>query len=119
MSPDMMLVDKESSSVEESILNVVAVRPESSTRAVAHHVSMGHQTVCRVLNKNRLHPFSASTIFEFGRLSPPTARLDMCTVTSPPSVTSSGAVHIDVTPYQECPTKGRHTRNGVDGRAKL
>ncbi|GFV17143.1 uncharacterized protein TNCV_3633061 [Trichonephila clavipes] len=46
-----------SPSLEESILHVVADRPESSTRAVAHHVSVCHQTVCRVLNENRLHLF--------------------------------------------------------------
>ncbi|GFX16754.1 DUF4817 domain-containing protein [Trichonephila clavipes] len=40
-------------SVEESILNAVADRPESSTRAVAPHVSVSHQTVCKVLNENR------------------------------------------------------------------
>ncbi|GFU58719.1 hypothetical protein TNCV_932631 [Trichonephila clavipes] len=46
-SPDMMLVDRavRSPSLEESILNVVAVRPESSTRAVAYHVCVSHQTV--------------------------------------------------------------------------
>ncbi|GFV11102.1 uncharacterized protein TNCV_2718461 [Trichonephila clavipes] len=38
----------------ESILNVVAVRPESSTRAVAHHISVSRQTVCRVLSENHL-----------------------------------------------------------------
>ncbi|GFT95087.1 uncharacterized protein TNCV_1473481 [Trichonephila clavipes] len=37
-----------SPTLEESILNIVAVRPESSIRAVAHHVSVSHQTVCRV-----------------------------------------------------------------------
>ncbi|GFX12008.1 hypothetical protein TNCV_2997921 [Trichonephila clavipes] len=31
-----------------SILNVVYDRPESSTRSVAHHVSVNHQTVCRM-----------------------------------------------------------------------
>ncbi|GFX82241.1 hypothetical protein TNCV_33491 [Trichonephila clavipes] len=46
-----------SPSLEESILNVVADRPESSTRAIAHHVSMSHQTICRLLNENRLHLF--------------------------------------------------------------
>ncbi|GFU05202.1 hypothetical protein TNCV_575321 [Trichonephila clavipes] len=46
-----------SSSLEESILNVVAVRPESSTGAVAHRLSVSHQTVCRVLNKNLLNLF--------------------------------------------------------------
>ncbi|GFV96939.1 DUF4817 domain-containing protein [Trichonephila clavipes] len=46
-----------SSSLEKSILNVKSDRPESSTRTVAHHVSGSHQTVCRVLNKNRLHLF--------------------------------------------------------------
>ncbi|GFX72907.1 uncharacterized protein TNCV_1698041 [Trichonephila clavipes] len=39
--------------LEKSILNIVAVRPESSTRAVAHHVNASHPTVCRVLNENR------------------------------------------------------------------
>ncbi|GFW33248.1 hypothetical protein TNCV_2859261 [Trichonephila clavipes] len=34
-----------SPSVEESIVNVVADRPKSSTRAVAPHVSMIHHTV--------------------------------------------------------------------------
>ncbi|GFV50576.1 DUF4817 domain-containing protein [Trichonephila clavipes] len=42
-------------SPKESILNVVA--SESESRAVAHHVSVSHQTVCRVLNENHLHPF--------------------------------------------------------------
>ncbi|GFW55025.1 uncharacterized protein TNCV_2786401 [Trichonephila clavipes] len=46
-----------SPSQEESILNVVVVRPESSTKAVAQHISMSHQTVCRVLNENRSHLF--------------------------------------------------------------
>ncbi|GFV70489.1 uncharacterized protein TNCV_2868351 [Trichonephila clavipes] len=41
----------------ESILNIVADRPESSTRTVAHHVSVGHQVICRVLRENRLHLF--------------------------------------------------------------
>ncbi|GFU45108.1 hypothetical protein TNCV_4235741 [Trichonephila clavipes] len=41
-------------SLEESILNVVVDRPDSSTRAVAHHIS---QTVYGVLNENRLHLF--------------------------------------------------------------
>ncbi|GFW75053.1 DUF4817 domain-containing protein [Trichonephila clavipes] len=58
-----------SPSLEESILNVVADRPESSTRAVAHYVRVSHQIVCRVLNENRLHPFLTSTSFESGRLS--------------------------------------------------
>ncbi|GFW57895.1 uncharacterized protein TNCV_1418421 [Trichonephila clavipes] len=46
-----------SSSLEESLLNVVTDRPELSTRAVARHVSVNHQTICRVLNENRLHIF--------------------------------------------------------------
>ncbi|GFV55891.1 hypothetical protein TNCV_2834631 [Trichonephila clavipes] len=46
-----------SPSLEENTLNVVADRPESSTIAVAHHVSVSHETVCRVLNQNRLHLF--------------------------------------------------------------
>ncbi|GFU62954.1 hypothetical protein TNCV_1825801, partial [Trichonephila clavipes] len=41
--------------------------------------------------------------------------LDMCTVTSPFPVTTIGAVHTDVTPRKECPTKGRHTGNDADG----
>ncbi|GFX58252.1 hypothetical protein TNCV_4050101 [Trichonephila clavipes] len=40
---------------EERILSVVAVRPESSTRVVAPHVSVSHETICRVLSENRLH----------------------------------------------------------------
>ncbi|GFS77544.1 hypothetical protein TNCV_320991 [Trichonephila clavipes] len=43
------------SSLEESTLNVVADRSESSTTAVAHHVNVSHQIVCRVLNENRLY----------------------------------------------------------------
>ncbi|GFW13784.1 hypothetical protein TNCV_1670001 [Trichonephila clavipes] len=46
-----------SPSLEASILNVVADRLESSTRVVAYHVSVSHQTVCRVLNENRVHLF--------------------------------------------------------------
>ncbi|GFX12107.1 uncharacterized protein TNCV_2998901 [Trichonephila clavipes] len=38
-------------SQEESILNFVADRHKSSTRALAHHLSLSHQTVCRVLTK--------------------------------------------------------------------
>ncbi|GFU69928.1 hypothetical protein TNCV_3348531 [Trichonephila clavipes] len=59
-------------SLEESILNVVADRLQTSTRAVAHHVHVSYQTVCRVLNENRLHPYSASTSFKPGRLFFPT-----------------------------------------------
>ncbi|GFV61949.1 hypothetical protein TNCV_4107531 [Trichonephila clavipes] len=71
-----------SPSLEESILNTVADRPESSTRAVAHHVSVCHQTVCRVEQKSLTPPpFSASTSFEFGGLSSPTA---ICTINSGP-----------------------------------
>ncbi|GFX02611.1 uncharacterized protein TNCV_728651 [Trichonephila clavipes] len=46
-----------SPNLEESILNIVAVKPESSTRSVAHHISVNHETVCRVVNGNRLHIF--------------------------------------------------------------
>ncbi|GFX58160.1 uncharacterized protein TNCV_4049181 [Trichonephila clavipes] len=46
-----------SSSLKEIILNVVADRPQSSTRAVAHLVSVSQETICRVLNENRLHLF--------------------------------------------------------------
>ncbi|GFW72128.1 hypothetical protein TNCV_4790151 [Trichonephila clavipes] len=46
-----------SSSLKASISNVVAVGPESSTRAVDQHVSVSHETVCRVLKENRLHLF--------------------------------------------------------------
>ncbi|GFX91183.1 DUF4817 domain-containing protein [Trichonephila clavipes] len=46
-----------SSNLDESILNVVANRPESSTKVVAHHVSVSHQSVCRVLNENLSHLF--------------------------------------------------------------
>ncbi|GFX53783.1 hypothetical protein TNCV_1597291 [Trichonephila clavipes] len=59
-SPDTMLVEKELYTVPnlgESILNVVVTRPESSTRALAHHVIVSYQPVCRVLNKNRLYLF--------------------------------------------------------------
>ncbi|GFX62835.1 uncharacterized protein TNCV_3351611 [Trichonephila clavipes] len=44
--------DVRSPSLEVSIVNVVADRPEF-TRVVAHHVSVSHQTICRVLNENR------------------------------------------------------------------
>ena len=56
-SPDMKLIAEElyNPSLEEIILNIVADRPESSTRAVAHRVDVGHQTDCRVLNKSHLH----------------------------------------------------------------
>ncbi|GFS52950.1 hypothetical protein TNCV_330971 [Trichonephila clavipes] len=36
-----------STSLEESILNVVADRPESSIRVVAHLVSVSQQTLCK------------------------------------------------------------------------
>ncbi|GFW51232.1 hypothetical protein TNCV_3595141 [Trichonephila clavipes] len=48
-SRNMMLVDEElharSPSLKESIMNVVADRPESSTSAVAHQVNVSHQTI--------------------------------------------------------------------------
>ncbi|GFV40448.1 hypothetical protein TNCV_4494051 [Trichonephila clavipes] len=57
-----------SPSLEESILNVVPDSAESNARAVAHHVSVNHQTVCRVINENHLH-LSANTSFESVTLS--------------------------------------------------
>ncbi|GFT40112.1 uncharacterized protein TNCV_2171221 [Trichonephila clavipes] len=61
-----------SSSLEEGIWNVVPDRSESCTRAVAHHVSMGHQTVYSVKRKLLMpFPFSASTSFESDRFSSP------------------------------------------------
>ncbi|GFV87338.1 hypothetical protein TNCV_4033101 [Trichonephila clavipes] len=48
---------RQSPNLEESILSIVADRPDSSTRAVAHRVSVSHQTDCRVLNENHLHLF--------------------------------------------------------------
>ncbi|GFV66944.1 hypothetical protein TNCV_1264301 [Trichonephila clavipes] len=55
----MMLVKRavRSSSLDENILNDVAVRLESSTRVVAHYISVSPQTACRVSNENRLHLF--------------------------------------------------------------
>ncbi|GFV30907.1 hypothetical protein TNCV_4013411 [Trichonephila clavipes] len=44
-------------SMEENILNVIAVGPESSTRAVVDPKSVSYQIVCRVLNDNRLRFF--------------------------------------------------------------
>ncbi|GFV68260.1 uncharacterized protein TNCV_1875421 [Trichonephila clavipes] len=44
-----------SPSLKESILNVVTHRPESSIRAVAHHVSVGPHTVCRALSTRSFH----------------------------------------------------------------
>ncbi|GFX36308.1 hypothetical protein TNCV_4932211 [Trichonephila clavipes] len=41
--------------LEECILNVVADRPESSTRVVVYYVSVSHQTICR--DEHRLHHF--------------------------------------------------------------
>ncbi|GFS89240.1 hypothetical protein TNCV_1259711 [Trichonephila clavipes] len=46
-----------SSSLEKRILNVVADRPKLSARDVAHHRTVSLQTVCTVLNENRLHLF--------------------------------------------------------------
>ncbi|GFW43042.1 hypothetical protein TNCV_1474381 [Trichonephila clavipes] len=71
-SSDMLLVDEELCAVkpQESLFNAVADEPKSSTRAVAHHASVSHQTFCKVLNENRLYLFHfASTSFESGRLS--------------------------------------------------
>ncbi|GFV30161.1 hypothetical protein TNCV_96381 [Trichonephila clavipes] len=63
-----------SPSLDESILNVVAVRPESRTSAVAHHASASLDHLDSVKRKSlTLLPFSASTSFESGRLSSPTA----------------------------------------------
>ncbi|GFW91578.1 hypothetical protein TNCV_4499981 [Trichonephila clavipes] len=43
----------QSPSLEESILNAVADRPKSSTRAMSHHLSGSNRTVCIVFNENR------------------------------------------------------------------
>ncbi|GFU21306.1 hypothetical protein TNCV_1475891 [Trichonephila clavipes] len=59
--------------LEESMLNVVADRPESNARAVADHASVKHQTVCSVKRKSLTHLlFLASTSFESDRPSSPT-----------------------------------------------
>ncbi|GFW49586.1 hypothetical protein TNCV_2843671 [Trichonephila clavipes] len=57
--------------LEESILNVVADRPESSTRAVTY-ASLSHQTISDKKSHTPL-PFSAGARFQFGRVSSPTA----------------------------------------------
>ncbi|GFY27043.1 uncharacterized protein TNCV_2066641 [Trichonephila clavipes] len=63
------------SSLEKSILNIVADKPDSSTRTVAHLVSASHQTICRVLTPL---PFSASISFDSGRLCSLTASASNC-----------------------------------------
>ncbi|GFX74492.1 hypothetical protein TNCV_3213791 [Trichonephila clavipes] len=40
--------------LEENILKFAADRSESSTRAVDHHLSESHRTICGVLKQNRL-----------------------------------------------------------------
>ncbi|GFW96638.1 hypothetical protein TNCV_2846951 [Trichonephila clavipes] len=49
----MMLVDEKLYAIQawKKSLNTMFDRPESSTRAVAHHVNVSRQTVCRVLNE--------------------------------------------------------------------
>ena len=59
-SPDTKLVDEElyaNPNLKESILNIMADRPESSTRTVAHQVGVNHQIVCEVVNEYCLYPF--------------------------------------------------------------
>ncbi|GFY36087.1 uncharacterized protein TNCV_4844591 [Trichonephila clavipes] len=54
-----------SPSLKESILNDVANKPElGRTSAVAHHISVSHQTICRALRENRLH------LLHFRRVQP-------------------------------------------------
>ncbi|GFT56469.1 DUF4817 domain-containing protein [Trichonephila clavipes] len=63
-----------SPTLEERILNVGSDRPESSTRAFAHYVSVSHQPFCNVKRKSLTPvPFSASTSFKPDRLSSPAA----------------------------------------------
>lgn len=60
-SPDLRLVEEKlaarSSSLEESILNIVADRPESNARFIVHLIGVSHQTVRRVSKENRLYHF--------------------------------------------------------------
>lgn len=44
-------------SLEEIILNFVANRPESCSRAVAHNVGLNQQIVWREVNENQFHRF--------------------------------------------------------------
>ncbi|GFX23808.1 hypothetical protein TNCV_1788391 [Trichonephila clavipes] len=60
-----------SPSQDERILDVVAVRPESSTRAAPHHVSESHLSIKR--KSLTPLPFSANTGFESDRLFSSTA----------------------------------------------
>ncbi|GFV56881.1 hypothetical protein TNCV_1869221 [Trichonephila clavipes] len=61
-------------SLEKSILNVVTDKPESSTGAVAYHLSVSSDRLQSVKRKSLTPlPFSASTKFESSRLSSPTA----------------------------------------------
>ncbi|GFX93866.1 DUF4817 domain-containing protein [Trichonephila clavipes] len=60
-----------SSSLEESILNVLSDRPGSSTRSDDQDVSVNHQTVCGMLNENLLHLFHFQRV-QACRLSSPT-----------------------------------------------
>ncbi|GFW62161.1 hypothetical protein TNCV_1685921 [Trichonephila clavipes] len=71
--PDTMLVQVllRSSSLEESILNVVADRPESTKRSVAHHVNVSLQTIFECYMKIvYTSPNFSECNFESDKLSP-------------------------------------------------
>ncbi|GFW80099.1 hypothetical protein TNCV_460081 [Trichonephila clavipes] len=72
-SPDMLLVNEELHATQawkKAILNVLPDKPESSTRGVAQHASVSHQTIYRVLKKIAYtSSIFSDTIFESGRLS--------------------------------------------------
>ncbi|GFY30885.1 hypothetical protein TNCV_3120451 [Trichonephila clavipes] len=45
--------------------DVLADRPDSNTKAAAHHVSVSHQTVCRVLKGHHSHIFHFQRVQTF------------------------------------------------------
>ncbi|GFX74997.1 hypothetical protein TNCV_1845691 [Trichonephila clavipes] len=89
--------------LEEGILNVVANRPESSTRVVAYYLSVSHQTVCVEQRYSNCSPWATCGLPDLFKW--PAAK--MC-------LASGDVTAVTKTPYETCYIIGNHMKPFTD-----
>ncbi|GFT34812.1 DUF4817 domain-containing protein [Trichonephila clavipes] len=78
-----------------------------SLEAVAHHISLSHQTVCRVLNENHLHRFHLQRVQALNRTDHP-LHLNFCQW-----MVQQGALESDFKAHVLFTAEATFTRDGV------